>query len=336
MKILTMLAIVIGASVAFSAENRPLVIAHRGASGYLPEHTLEAKAYAHALGADYLEQDLVLTKDDVPVVLHDIYLDTVTDVAQRFPTRKRDDGRYYALDLTLAELKQLRVTERFSALTGRPVYPRRFPAGKSSFQVSTLEEELQLIQGLNQSSGRAVGIYPEIKQPKWHRSQGHDISRIVLPLLARYGYATKADACWLQCFELEEVKRLRGELGWSGRLVMLLAGGAKGEDGTDYAFLRSAAGLEQLAKTVDGIGPTIASIVVGKTKADRRVTELVKLAHARNLVVHPYTIRTDELPKTVDSAADLHAVLFREAGVDGVFTDFSDVTIAWLKGANLR
>ncbi|MBI4624228.1 MAG: hypothetical protein HY736_13565 [Verrucomicrobia bacterium] len=97
-----------------------------------------------------------------------------------------------------------------------------------------------------------------------------------------------------------------------------------------------AAGLDRLAQTVDGIGPTIGSIVGGKTKADRRVTELVKLAHARNLVVHPYTVRSDELPKTVESVADLHAVLFREAGVDGVFTDFTDVTAAWLKGANLR
>lgn len=330
------LLLVLGASVAFAADARPIVIAHRGASGYLPEHTLEAKAYAYALGADYLEQDLVLTKDDVPVVLHDIYLDTVTDVAKRFPDRKRKDGRFYALDLTLAELKQLRVTERFNASTSRPVYPRRFPAEKASFQVSTLEEELQLIQGLNQSTGRAVGIYPEIKQPKWHRAQGHDISRIVLPILVRYGYATKADACWLQCFELAEVRRLRGELGWRGRLVMLLAGGAKGEDGTDFAFLRSAAGLDELAKIVDGIGPTIASVVAGKSKADRRVTDLVKLAHARQLVVHPYTIRVDELPKTVESAAELHTLLFRDAGIDGVFTDFSDVTIAWLQGAGLR
>src|ERR1043165_1359827 len=95
----------------------PIVIAHRGASGYLPEHTLAAKALAYGLGADYLEQDIVLSKDDVPVVLHDIYLDTVTDWSRRFPERKRSDGRFYALDLSLAELKQLRVTERFNAKT---------------------------------------------------------------------------------------------------------------------------------------------------------------------------------------------------------------------------
>src|SRR5688500_2812370 len=112
--ILSGLLIACGGSSSSAQTSGPLVIAHRGASGYLPEHTIAAKAYAHALGADYIEQDLVLSKDDVPVVLHDIHLDTVTDVAKRFTDRKRADGRYYALDFTLAELKQLRVTERFN------------------------------------------------------------------------------------------------------------------------------------------------------------------------------------------------------------------------------
>src|SRR6185503_3347980 len=171
----------------------PIVIAHRGASGYLPEHTLAAKALAHGMGADYLEQDVVLSRDGVPVVLHDIHIDTVTDVAKRFPGRARPDGRYYALDFTVAELKQLAASERFDPKTGLAVFPRRFPVGKSSFQVPTLEEELQLVQGLNASTGRVAGIYPEIKNPAWHRQQGHDVSRIVLDVLARYGYRTRAD-----------------------------------------------------------------------------------------------------------------------------------------------
>ncbi|MBI5692282.1 MAG: glycerophosphodiester phosphodiesterase [Verrucomicrobia bacterium] len=316
----------------------PLVIAHRGASGYLPEHTLEAKAYAHALGADYLEQDLVLTKDDVPVVLHDIYLDTVSDVAARFPDRKRADGRFYALDLTLAELKQLRVSERFSAKTGRPVYPQRYDskAAPSEFRVSTLEEELQLIQALNRSTGRRAGIYPEIKQPKWHREQGHDISRIVLPILARYGYATKEDPCYLQCFELTEVRRLRGELGWKGRLVMLIAAAAKEADGVDHGQLCTAEGLAELAALVDGIGPNIGRIVTWAPGGAAKVSELTKLAHAKGLVVHPYTVRWDDLPKGCPSVDDLHTALFRHAGVDGVFTDFTDVTVKWLRGAAVR
>ncbi len=312
----------------------PLVIAPRGASGYLPEHTLAAKAQAHALGADYLEQDLVLTRDDVPVVLHDIYLDTVSDVAKKFPGRQRADARFYVLDFTLAEVKQLRVSERFNVKTGRPVYPQRYDsqAFPSSFQIATLEEELQLIQALNRSTGRAVGIYPEIKQPKWHRAQGHDLSKAVLPILSRYGYATKEDACFLQCFELAEVRRLRGELGWRGRLVMLIDSKAKGEDGTEHNYLCSSMGLKELAAMVDGIGPTIGRIVSWPAPgAAASITELVKLAHAERLVVHPYTVRRDDLPKNCPSVEALHAALFRDAGVDGVFTDFSDVTAAWVR-----
>jgi glycerophosphoryl diester phosphodiesterase len=327
-KILLLLALTAGSLSAQPV--RPLVIAHRGASGYLPEHTLPAKALAYGLGADFLEQDLVLTKDDVPVVLHDIYLDTVTDVATRFPEKKRADGRFYALDLTLAELKQLRVSERFNAKTGKPVLAKRFPAGMSEFHISTLEEELQFIQGLNHSSGRNVGVYPEIKQPKWHREQGHDISKIVLPILARYGYATKADACFLQCFELTEVKRMRGELGWKGRIVMLLNGKGKELDGVDHDALCTAAGLKELAQVVDGIGPALGRIVTWTTAGEQKVTTLVKDAHAAGLVVHPYTVRVDDLPKNCPSIDALHAAVFREAGADGVFSDFTDVTLAWV------
>lgn len=332
----TLLAVAASAILSLQAmaqADRPLVIAHRGASGYLPEHTLPAKAYAHALGADYLEQDLVLSKDDVPVVLHDIYLDVVTDVASQFPERKRADGRYYALDFTLAELKQLRVTERFNAKTSAQVFPKRFPGGQSSFQISTLEEEIQLIQGLNLSTGRKCGIYPEIKEPKWHREQGHDISAIVLPILARYGYTTKEDPCFLQCFELTEVQRLREELGWKGRLVMLLNGRGKGRDGVDHDVLCTPAGLKDLVKLVDGIGPPLGRVITWAADGTAKPTELVAQAHAEKLVVHPYTVRTDELPKNCPSVDALHAALFSAAHVDGVFTDFPDVTAAWLRAA---
>lgn len=335
----TVIAFLTLAAMAFAAETKPLVIAHRGASGYLPEHTLEAKAYAHALGADFIEQDLVLTKDDVPVVLHDIHLDTTTDVAKRFPGRQRADGRFYALDFTLAEVKQLRVSERFNAKTGAPAYPSRYPsaASPSDFRVSTLDEELQLIAGLNRATGRVAGIYPELKQPKWHRAQGRDLAKAVLPILARHGYATKADACFLQCFELEEVKRLRTELGWQGRLIMLVGAGAKGDDGTDFAAICSPAGLKELAKIADGIGPAIARIVTWPAAgAAPKFTELVAHARAAKLAVHPYTVRRDDLPKNCPSIDALHAALFRETRVDGVFTDFADVTAAWLRGGERR
>jgi len=314
----------------FSSAEQPVVIAHRGASGYLPEHTLEAKAMAHAMGADFLEQDLVLSKDNIPVVLHDAHIDTVTDVATKFPDRKREDGRYYALDFTLAELKQLRVTERFNAKTGKTVYPKRFPGGTGRFEIVTLEEELEFIQALNQSTGREVGIYPEIKKPGWHREQGHDISPIVLSILDKFGYRSKDDVCFLQCFEINEVKRIREDLGWKGRLVMLLSGGGKGKDGTDHPHLRTAAGLQEISSMVDGIGPPVGSIIAGKSPADRKITELVKHAHAAGLVVHPYTLRSDELPGTVRSSEELMDLLFHQAGADGLFTDFPDITAEWV------
>ena len=126
------------------------------------------------------------------------------------------------------------------------------------------------------------------------------------------------------------MKRIRTELGWNGRLVMLLSGGGKSADGTDFPHLRTAAGLAELAPIVDGIGPSISSIITGKSPADRQITDLVKHAHAANLSVHPYTLRADDLPKTVRSADDLMNVLFLEAGVDGLFTDFPDIMVTWL------
>lgn len=123
---MTLAALAIGVMSASALAADKLVIAHRGASGYLPEHTLPAKAMAYAQGADYLEQDLVMTKDDQLVVLHDHYLDRVTDVAERFPDRARKDGRYYAIDFTLAEIKSLKFSEGFELENGKKV--QTFPA----------------------------------------------------------------------------------------------------------------------------------------------------------------------------------------------------------------
>jgi glycerophosphoryl diester phosphodiesterase len=312
---------------ALATEKSPLIIAHRGASGYLPEHTLAAKALAYGQGADFLEQDVVLSKDGVPVIFHDTHIDTTTDVAKKFPGRQREDGRFYALDFTVAELKQLNVTERFNPKTGKAAFPKRFPVGVGSFQVVTLEEEILFIQSLNRSTGRNVGIYPELKAPAWHRQEGRDLAAAVLPLLRKYGYDAKNSACYLQCFEYAEIKRLRGELGWSGKLIMLLGGKGKGPGETDFTYLLTDAGLTELAKVVDGIGPPISSVVTGKTPAERQITDLAARARKAGLKSHPYTLRADELPKCVTSVDDLLCVLFNEAKVDGLFTDFPDLCI---------
>ncbi|WP_435009042.1 glycerophosphodiester phosphodiesterase [Tundrisphaera lichenicola] len=304
----------------------PVVIAHRGASGYLPEHTLEAVAFAHAQGADYIEQDVVLSKDGVPVVLHDTQVDTVTDVARKFPERRRADGRYYAIDFTLAELKTLDVRERVNPKTGEPAFPKRFPSRAVPFRIPTLDEELELIAGLNASTGRTAGVYAEIKSPAWHKEQGQDLSPIVLATLARHGYSSKEDPCYVQCFDFDEVKRVREELGYRGRLVQLI-GGRRGPDGSDPT---SAEGLASLAKYVDGIGPAIPLVVRTSDDGKLAPTDLVRLAHEANLVVHPYTIRVDALPNGLTSET-LFEVLFDDAKIDGVFADHPDKVVDFLR-----
>ena len=311
---------------AAAAQAAPIVIAHRGASGYLPEHTLEAKALAHGQAADFIEQDVVLTKDDVPVVLHDVHLDAVCDVADRFPERRRDDGRFYALDFTLAELRTLRFSERRDPQTGRQVFPGRFPAGTGTFRIATLAEELEFLAGLDRSTGRRTGIYPEIKQPAWHRREGHDISPLVLDVLRKHGFATKDDFCFLQCFDADEVQRLRRELGWEGRLVQLVGEAPAGATGPADPLLADGM-LAGLAATVDGIGPPL-DRVIGR---DGRPTGLVAAAHRAGLVVHAYTFRRDKLPAFATDADEALRVLFDEAGIDGLFSDFPDLCVAWLK-----
>jgi glycerophosphoryl diester phosphodiesterase len=315
--------ILLTAVVATTASAAPAVIAHRGASGYLPEHTLEAKALAHAQAADFIEQDVVLTKDDVPVVLHDIYLDAVSDVTDVFPGRARDDGRTYAIDLRLDELRRLRLHERRDPQSGAQVYPERFPTSAGvPFRIATLDEELTFLAGLDRSTGRQTGIYPEIKEPAWHREQGHDISPAVLAVLRKHGFATKADPCHLQCFDADEVRRLRHELGWEGRLVQLV-----GDPPKSAAIdpLLQAGALADLAKIVDGIGPPIIRVV----DAAGRPTGLVEAAHAAGLVVHPYTFRVDKLPAFANTPDTTLRVLFVTAGIDGLFSDFPDVCVRW-------
>ena len=306
-------------------KQRPIVIAHRGASGYLPEHTLEAKALAYAMGADYLEQDCVLTADDVPVVLHDVHLDTVTDVAAKFAERRRDDGRYYALDFTIDEIKSLKVTERISLKTGKAIYPKRFPIRQGDFSVPTLAEELEFIHGLNRSTGKNVGVYPEIKKPAWHREQGKDVSRIVLQVLSEHGYEAKDDACYLQCFDAAECRRLRDELGWQGRLVQLIGQNQWKESTTDYDALRTADGLRQISEYADGIGPAISQVVSGvDAHGQPEATSLVAEAHRLGMAVHPYTARADDLPDWAGDIDSLLTALYRDAAVDGLFCDFPD------------
>ena len=317
-----------------SVSAEKIVIAHRGASGYLPEHTLAAKAMAHAMGAHYIEQDVVMTKDDALIVLHDITLDRTTDVAEKFPGRIRDDGRYYALDFTLEEVRSLAATEAFVMEEGKKVqgYKNRFPINLSSFSVPTLEEEIQLIQGLNKSTGKDVGIYPEIKQPKFHRDEGKDISTAVVKLLKEYGYFSRSEKVFLQTFSFEELKEIRTnifpEVGVEIDLILLV-----GNKNT-YPWIFEEGGMEKIAKFADGIGPD-KDLVISResTASNAQITPLVSRAHAVGLKVHPYTFRLDpgQIPNYADNFDELLRKHFLDADVDGIFTDFPDKAVKFLQ-----
>ncbi|WP_405220528.1 glycerophosphodiester phosphodiesterase [Lentisalinibacter sediminis] len=303
---------------------RPVVIAHRGASGYLPEHTLEAKALAYGLGADYLEQDLVASKDDALLVLHDIHLDRVTDVAERFPDRARADGRWYARDLTLAEIRTLRVTERLDREGRQANYPLRFPARSGNFRINTLAEEIALVRGLNASTGRRVGIYPEIKRPAWHRAEGVDLSALLLAALAEAGVTSRSDAVYIQCFDADELRRLRDEFVTDFRLVQLIGENDWGESDTDYDALKTPEGLTALAATADAIGPWVGQLYTLDGRGRPRPGRLAADAHAAGLAVHPYTFRADDLAAGFRDLEEMLRWFVAEPGVDGVFTDFPD------------
>ena len=308
---------------------RPLVIAHRGASGYLPEHTLESAAYAHALGADYIEQDVVLTKDDVLVVIHDIHLETTTDVATRHPGRQRADGRFYVIDFTWEELRALKVNERVHPKTGQPVFPLRFPATGGGFRLCTFEEQVSLIQGLNRSTGRTAGIYVEFKQPAWHATEGKDLGAALLASLDRLGYRRADDPVFVQCFDREALLRLRAVHGTALPLIQLI--GEDREDDGVYEAMITPAGLADLATFAQGIGPALGRILTGADAAGRPVfSSLVGDAHAVGLKVHPYTFRTDALPPGVPSINALLTALIVGAGVDGLFIDQPDAALRFL------
>lgn len=300
----------------------PVVIAHRGASGYVPEHTLLAVTAAHVMGADFIEQDIVLSKDGIPVVLHDVYLEATTDVARRFPERARPDGRFYAMDFTLLEMKSLSVQERGNA-DGSTVFPGRFPSVDLSLRIPTLEEEILMIKGLNKSRGLKTGFYIELKAPALHREAGLDIARAVLDILNEYELNAADAPVFLQCFNPDTLKRLKHELGSPLPMIQLIGQNEWREDVTaDYDWLRSDIGLDDVASYADGIGPWIPQLF----SDEPRTKDLVARAHARGLLVHPYTLRVDALPQGFNSFDDLQTALFVDLGVDGAFSDFPDRT----------
>ncbi len=331
-----------------------IVIAHRGASGYLPEHSIASKAAAHAMGADYIEQDVVMTKDDQLVVLHDPYLDRVTNVMEQFPDRSRDifgQNRWLAIDFTLAEIKQLNMTEGFSLedKTSKKIkgYSARFPLFKSSFKVSTLAEEIELIQGMNFSRGKDVGIYVEVKAPWFHHLEGKDISLATLKMIKDYGYKNKSDKVYIQCFDPIETKRIKNKvmpkLNVDYKLIQLIAETSWGETmqlkegklvAYNYDWLFKKGAMKKIAEYADGIGPW-KSMLVSKESIQGNIvlSVMAKEANQLGLKMHPYTFRKDEgrIPDYAKDFDDLLDIFYNRVGVEGVFTDFPDLAVKFLE-----
>ena len=334
-----------------SLGNVPIVIAHRGASGYLPEHTLPAKALAAAQGADYLEQDLAMTRDDQLVVIHDPYLDRISDVAERYPQRRRPDGHFYVLDFTMDEIRELRVTEPFTVdEEGEmwPEWPGRFPMWGSRFAFHTFEEELQFIRGLNYSTGRPLGIYTELKEPALHREHGKDIASAAYSTLKEFGYDSRDGSAYLQCFDPDELRRIKSDIGPSlgvdlpliqlipdlrHRHNRILWRDGLG-DTRDSGATVEAEGMERVAEYADGIGPHYVALVEETSRpGDVRPTDMVDAAHDAGLVVHPYTVRADQLPEWAGTVDDVFQTILVDAGADGLFTDFPDLAAQFVARA---
>ncbi|MBP7581001.1 MAG: glycerophosphodiester phosphodiesterase [Vogesella sp.] len=344
----------------------PLVIAHRGASGYMPDHTLEGYAKAIELGADFIEPDLVATKDGVLIARHEPNLKDTTDVAKRpeFASRKRtmkvdghDEEGWFASDFTLAEIKTLRA-----------IQPRgdRSKAFDGQFQVPTFEEVLALREAKSKETGRQIGIYPETKHPTYHQQLGLSLEKPLVALLQKYKLNRKDAPVFIQSFEAANLKQLRKLT--ANKLVYLMDANDVRPDGSidanvpydhvvsgdkrTYADMLTPAGLKEIKSFADGIGPWKPYLISWQAMVDPKTgkaadvdgdkvvdqrdmtmmepSDVVKNAHKLGLLVHPYTFRNESKHLAAnfqDSPLEEYRAYFA-LGVDGVFTDYTDTAVA--------
>ena len=299
----------------------PAIIAHRGACGYLPEHTLPAVELAHTFGADYIEQDVVLTSDGVPIVMHDVTLELTTNVAVLFPERHRDDGLFYAIDFTLEEIKTLNAHERTES-DGSPVFPKRYSGTGLKFKVPTLAEEIETVDRLNAASGKRTGVYIELKRPEFHEQEGVDIYHAVLDILTAFNRLGENAETVIQCFDPETLKRLAHEGIFKGPLVQLVLTESIANWRGDFEAMHTMSGLKEVAKYAHGIGPDVN--LLENMSGDP--SEMVVAAKKLGLFLHPYTLRADSESIPGVNFEALHKKLFIDLEVDGAFTDFADQT----------
>ncbi|KTE19076.1 glycerophosphodiester phosphodiesterase [Sphingopyxis sp. H050] len=311
----------------------PIVIAHRGASGERPEHTLAAYRLAIDLGADFIEPDLVLTQDGVLVARHENEISETTDVADHpeFASRKATktiDGvevsGWFTEDFTLAELKTLRAKERLPKL--------RSTEYDGQYAVPTFAEILDLLAEVNKDRAKPVGVYPETKHPSYFAAIGLPHEAALLAILDKYGYKGRRAPVFIQSFEVANLKAIRAKSDLP--LIQLIdgEGGPADDPKASYAAMASPAGLRAIATYADGIGPNKAMVIPrGALGTLGDPTGLVRDAHAAGLKVHPWTFRRENyfLPLGDkggvnpaghgDLAAEINAYL--ATGIDGLFSD---------------
>jgi glycerophosphoryl diester phosphodiesterase len=311
--------VLLAASLAMEP-SKPLIIGHRGASGHRPEHTLEGYRLAAEMGADFIEPDLVSTKDGVLIARHENEIGGTTDVAVKFPSRratKTVDGQaitgWFTEDFTLAEIKTLRANERLAF---------RSHAYDGQFGIATFDQVIELAQQLGRELNRPIGVYPETKHPTYFRHIGLPLEEKLIASLAKHGWNRKDAAVFIQSFEPDSLRFLRAKT--SVRLIQL----------TSEAAMVDAAGLKKIAEYADGIGPEKRLIVpIGADGSLGTPTDLVQRAHAAGLLVHIWTIRVDKefLPAGYHGRGEAEYEQFRDLGVDGLFTDFPDVAAKVLR-----
>ncbi|MFL6622011.1 MAG: glycerophosphodiester phosphodiesterase [Sulfurifustaceae bacterium] len=333
---------------ARAGNSKPIVIAHRGASGYVPEHTLAAYAIAMLQGADFIEPDLVITKDGQLIARHDNVLDVTTDVAAHpeFASRRTTkvvDGHshtgWFSEDFTLAEIKRLRAIERIPGV--RPANARF----DGQFEVPTLAEIIDLVRANETGLRRRIGIYPETKHPTYFQKLGLAMEEPLVKILHANGYDRQPERVYIQSFEIANLKKLRTLtpipliqlLETSGRPADVAAAGGT----LTYDQMATAEGLREIATYADGVGPEKYHFIIPRDATGRldpaKATDFVRHAHATRLKVHPWTFRAENqfLPVNLrstggptalgDSNTEIRA--FLAAGIDGFFTDQSDIGV---------
>lgn len=343
--------------------DKPLVVGHRGASGYRPEHTLASYQLAIDMGADFIEPDLVATKDGVLVARHEPNITNTTDVSTRAEfaarkTKKMVDGveeeGWFASDFTLAEIKTLYAKQTF---------PERDQSFNAQFRIPTLEEVLDLAKAESTKAGRTIGVIPETKHPTFHVNLGLKLEDRLLTILAKYGYTEKTSPVVIQSFEVSNLKYLRSKS--QVRLVQLIdANDVKADGSMDltapydkpydfavagdartFASLLTPDGLKEIKTYADMIGPWKPYLIPtrqvdanndgkpddlnGDGKIDERdrvvmpATDVIKNAHAVGLMVVPYTFRSELTRLASDDKGDPKAE-YRRFYEAGVDGVFSD------------